>query len=198
MARETSGKFLLTLTSDRTQPLTPAALDQFEQQAAARLNAPDSSSLGRVFDGVSFLLGLCERNRHEAEAAVALEAVANLESAEPYAYDVIERDRRISLSVLPAIVEIAAAAEAGAPINQISIRFHETIAAMLADAARIACELTAVDTVGLSGGCFANRVLLARLVELLEQRKLRVLHHRQVPCGDGGIALGQAVVAAWS
>ncbi len=195
---ETWRETLLALGGDGRQAFTSGTLDRFERQAATRLNAPNSSSLGRVFDAVSFLLGLCERNRHEAEAAVALEAVANLESAEPYAYDVVERDGRISLSVLPAIVEIAAVAEAGAPINQISIRFHETIAAMLADAARIACELTAVDTVGLSGGCFANRVLLARLVELLEQRKLRVLYHRQVPCGDGGIALGQAVVAAWS
>jgi hydrogenase maturation protein HypF len=78
------------------------------------------------------------------------------------------------------------------------MRFHETIAAMLADASRIACDMTAVDTVGLSGGCFANRVLLTRLVDLLESHKLRVLYHRQVPCGDGGIALGQALAACWS
>jgi len=189
---------LLALDGDRTQTLTSDTLDRFERQAAARLNAPDSSSLGRVFDAVSFLLGLCERNRHEAEAAVALEAVAKLEPAEPYPYEVVERDGGISLSVLPAIVEIAAAAAGGAPVNQVSTRFHETIAAMLAGAARIACEITAVDTVGLSGGCFANRVLLTRLVELLKSRKLRVLYHRQVPCGDGGIALGQAVAACWS
>jgi hydrogenase maturation protein HypF len=101
------------------------------------------------------------------------------------------------MSVLPAIAAIAAAIEAGEPVDLVAARFHETIAAMLAEAAAVACEASGVDTVGLSGGCFANRVLLRRLVELLEARKLRVLYHRLVPCGDGGIALGQAVAAAW-
>ncbi len=188
---------LAELMDRRGQSLSPVALDLFERQAAGGLNAPNSSSLGRVFDAVSFLLGLCERNRHEAEAAIALEAVADQELPTPYTYEVVEREGRISMSVLSAVVEIAAAARAGESVNTISSRFHETIAAMLADAGGLACEMSGIDTVGLSGGCFANRVLLKRSVELLEGRKLRVLYHRQVPCGDGGIALGQAVVAAW-
>jgi hydrogenase maturation protein HypF len=182
---------------ERFGALPAEVLEQFDRQAISRLNAPDTSSLGRVFDAVSFLLGLCERNRHEAEAAIALESVATDGRAQPYAYEVAERDGRISLSVLPAMVKIAAAVDAGEPVSRISSRFHGTIAAMLADAAAIACDQSGVDTVGLSGGCFANRVLLTRLVGLLEARRLRVLYHREVPCGDGGIALGQAVAAAW-
>ena len=185
------------LPAVRTSPLSDAALEQFERQAVGGLNAPNTSSLGRVFDAVSFLLGLCQRNRHEAEAAIALEAEASEESLQPYPYEVAEHDGRISMSVLPTIAEITAAAEAGESPNHLSSRFHETIAAMLADAAALACEMSGVDTVGLSGGCFANRMLLRRSVELLEASKLRVLYHRQVPCGDGGIALGQAVAAAW-
>jgi hydrogenase maturation protein HypF len=177
----------------------PAAgvLDMFERQAVVGLNAPRSSSLGRVFDAISFLLGLCERNRHEAEAAMALEAAAASGLTRPYSFDAGERDGRIRMSLIPAITEIVADVGSGKPVASIAARFHETVARMLAEAAAIACELSDIDIVALSGGCFANRILLTRLVELLEQRRVRVLHHREVPCGDGGIALGQAVAAAW-
>jgi hydrogenase maturation protein HypF len=172
------------------------ALELLDRQASAGINAPPTSSLGRVFDAVSFLLGLCDRNRHEAEAALALEAAAQGVTAEPYPYDVKEHDGRVTMSLLPAIGEIARAAQAGESTGQIAGRFHETVARMLADAANTACEMASLDTVGLSGGCFANRILLSRLTDLLERRNLRVLYHRQVPCGDGGLALGQAVAAA--
>ena len=175
----------------------PAVLELFERQAVSGLNAPRSSSLGRVFDAVSYLLGLCKRNRHEAEAAIVLEAAAVDVSLPPYSYEVTENEGRLNLSVARMIPEIINDRVGGEPVDHIAARFHETIAMMLAEAAMIACESSSVDTVGLSGGCFANRKLLTRLVDLLESRKLRVLYHREVPCGDGGIALGQAVTAAW-
>jgi hydrogenase maturation protein HypF len=151
----------------------------FEQQVASGVNAPPTSSLGRVFDAVSCLLGLCSCNRHEAEAAMALEAAA---APEPGVVPALTFE---DLSLLPAIREIVAA------------RFHDTVAQMLAAAARRACEQHGVTKVALSGGCFANRRLLARLVELLESAGRQVLYHRHIPPGDGGIALGQAFAAAW-
>ena len=74
---------------------------------------------------------------------------------------------------------------------------EESVARALADAAIIASETTGTKTVALSGGCFANRRLLARLVELLESAGIRVLYNRRVPSGDGGLSLGQAFVTAW-
>jgi hydrogenase maturation protein HypF len=194
---ETWREALLALISARPHTLTADALEKFEQQAAAGINAPPSSSLGRVFDAVSFLLGLCDRNRHEAEAAIALEGAAGQETVTPYAYKVAEAAGRVAMSLSPTLAEICAALRAGESVSRIAARFHESVAHMLADAATVACEMSSVQTVGLSGGCFANRWLLGRLVELLEGRRLRVLYHRQIPCGDGGLALGQAVVAAW-
>lgn len=187
---------LLALAESRRQALTHQALDMFEQQASAGINAPLTSSLGRVFDAVSFLLGLCERNRHEAEAALALEGAAEQRTHLPYPYEVAEHGGQVEMSLRLAMAEIVAAVRAGHAVSRVAARFHETVARMLADAATVACEITGLGTVGVSGGCFANRMLLARLVELLEQRSLRVLYHRQVPCGDGGLAFGQAVVAA--
>jgi len=170
-------------------------LDQFERQAIGGLNAPNSSSLGRVFDAVSYILGLCERNRHEAEAAIALEAAADVIDVGSYGYEVEAREGNIGMSILPAIREIVGDLRGGRSVNEIAARFHETVAAMLADAAALGCERAGLETVGLSGGCFANRRLLERIVEILEGRRLRVLYHRRVPCGDGGIALGQALAA---
>ena len=67
---------------------------------------------------------------------------------------------------------------------------------MLVQATTAACDASEIATVGISGGCFANRRLLSRVVELLEEAGLRALYHRRVPCGDGGLSLGQAVAAA--
>lgn len=190
-----------TLLHDCTNSACPAPeqLDVFERQAAGAINAPRTSSLGRVFDAASCLLGLCVRNRHEAEAAMRLEAAAEewAGASEPLAFDVAVEDGRVSFSLTSAIWELAVARLRGEAAPALAARFHETVAQMLAAAAGHGCRLAGVNTVALSGGCFANRRLLARLTELLEAQGRRVLYHRQVPCGDGGVALGQAVAAAW-
>jgi hydrogenase maturation protein HypF len=171
----------------------------FELQAARAINAPPTSSLGRAFDAVSFLLGLCGRNRHEAEAAMTLEAAAAGQPAvvEPLGYEVRQADDGLRLSLLAGIRELVELRGRGEPVPRLAARFHETVARLLAEAANLASQQRGVGKVALSGGCFVNRRLLTRLVGLLEASGLQVLYHRQVPCGDGGLALGQALVAAW-
>ena len=85
--------------------------------------------------------------------------------------------------------------ERGVGVGEIAGKFHEGFANLLVEAAARAAEATGLRTVALSGGTFQNRILLERVCELVEAGGLRVLHHRAVPPNDGGIALGQAVVA---
>lgn len=178
---------------------TATELRIFAQQLEGGLNAPPSSSLGRVFDAVSYLLGVCGRNRHEAEAAMALESVAREVTAacDPLPFELREEDSGWQLDLRPAIGEIARTRAHGAFVALLAARFHETVAQLLCTAARRVCDVRSIPHVALSGGCFANRRLLERVVTLLEASGLKVLRHAAVPAGDGGVALGQALVASW-
>jgi hydrogenase maturation protein HypF len=182
-----------------SHPLAEAPAEhaaRFDRQIAAGINVCPTSSLGRVFDAVSFLLGLCQENRHEAEAAMALEAEAEV-SGPPYPLDVASAHGKVRFSFGPCLAAIVADRRRGRPTGEIAARFHETVACTLATAAELARAIADVRCVALSGGCFANRRLLGRLVELLEGAGTRVIYHRRVPSGDGGLSLGQAVAAAW-
>ena len=170
-------------------------LQAIAEQLAAGVNCPPGSSLGRFFDGVAALCGIAPANRYDAEAPMLLEGAAaeDVENAYPFKLtdaEPFEIDYRPTLEALVADLQAASAVE------EVSARFHNTVAAMLAEAARRAREVTALETVALSGGCLANRYLRRRLAGLLRADGLEVLTHRRIPCNDGGVALGQAVSAA--
>ena len=178
----------------------PCALGAIQSSWDRDAHTRRTSSLGRVFDGVAALLGVCAHNRRAAEAAVALEAAAarEPESVPPYRFDVHADAAGVIMDLDEMVRDMLAAATEGERTSRSAARFHETLARMLARAALLACESRNIDTVAVSGGCFANRRLLTRLVRLLEARDVRVLYPRQAPPGDGGLALGQCYVAALS
>lgn len=156
-----------------------------------------TSSLGRVFDAVAYLLGLCERNDRRARAAQALEVAAASEPAivEPYGSAITELGSESILRIEPMMRDIVAAIRSGEPVGGIAARCHETMAGLLARAAIRAAEETQVDTVALSGGCFVNERLRRRVTDQLHAHGLRVLTPRRISYGDAGLALGQAFVA---
>jgi hydrogenase maturation protein HypF len=100
------------------------------------------------------------------------------------------------IDLRPMTVEMVSDLSAGYDVGVIATRFHNTVAAFLLESARRAREATGLNVVALSGGCFANRYLLARLKALLLAAKFELLLHRTTPVNDGCVALGQAVVAA--
>ncbi|MBN2472434.1 MAG: carbamoyltransferase HypF, partial [Anaerolineae bacterium] len=165
------------------------------QQVAKQINAPLTSSAGRLFDAVSALLGLCPVATFEAQAAIALELAAreaDLSAIAPYPVAPPE-DGVLRLGGL--LEGIVADVQARRTTAEIAAALHVTLAAMFASAAEQVRAQTGLDTVALSGGVFQNRLFLRLMREALRARGFTVLTHQQVPANDGGLCLGQAVVA---
>lgn len=162
----------------------------------AGVNAPLSSSVGRLFDAVAAMLNLCPRQTHEGEAAMRLEALAARASPDEAAffYDVHMRDGVLEPAGLWPLIR-RDLADGVAP-EAIALRFHSGLARAFSGPARAAVESGRARAVALSGGCFQNAVLLTQMRAWLGD--VTVLTHRDTPAGDGGLALGQALVAAAS
>ena len=154
-----------------------------------------TSSLGRFFDAAAFLLGVCGRNRFEAEAPIVLESLATA-PGNPFDCEMNKNDDgKWVFDYAPIVRGLLEGVRAGRPRAELAAAFHETVAIMLARCAGRVADENGVDRVLLSGGCFANRYLLTRMWELLREDGLNVFLHKRVPPGDGGISLGQAICA---
>jgi hydrogenase maturation protein HypF len=159
------------------------------------VNAPLTSSVGRLFDAVASILGVRHRARYEAQAAIELEAIADgTADAAPYPLE-ISGGAPLVIDPGAVIRAIADDVAGGAPAALVASRFHAT----LADAVVRVCERvrrsTGLRRVVLSGGVFQNVTLLAAARHGLEAIGFEVFSHHLVPPNDGGIALGQAVIA---
>ncbi|WP_443699477.1 Kae1-like domain-containing protein [Pseudomonas sp.] len=165
------------------------------QMLARTLNCPPSSGAGRWFDAAAGILGISVRQQFEAEAAIALERLAAeylATHAEP-AIDGLWQIRADGvLDLLPLLTRLFELAD-GARSAEGAALFHLTLAAALAD--WIERQSTTLPVL-LGGGCFANRLLSARLTQRLTAKGLAVFSAQAVSCGDAGLALGQAWVAA--
>ncbi len=159
------------------------------------LNCPPSSSLGRWFDAVAALCGVAEVNEYEGQAAMKLEACAEGGESRTYRFRLTET-APFRIDLRPMVEGIVGDLGGDQRPGLIAARFHNTVVAMLLDAVVRAREACGLETVALSGGCFANRLVTRQLSGALEAEGFRVLRHHRTPCNDGGIALGQAVVAA--
>ncbi|MFE9008056.1 carbamoyltransferase HypF [Streptomyces sp. NPDC007875] len=173
-----------------TTACPPEELRLLDTQLARGLGCAPTSSVGRLFDAVSSLVGICHRAGYEAQAAVELEAAAVTAGRvrEGYAFELGEP--------APLLMAIVADLRAGAGAPLIAARFHLAVAGAVRTACRKASRSTGVRTVVLTGGVFANALLDGMCTAGLAEDGLTVLGHTVVPPGDGGLALGQAVVAA--
>jgi hydrogenase maturation protein HypF len=162
--------------------------------ARAGVNAPLTSSAGRLFDAVSSLLGVRDVVSYEGQAAIELEDVADPAERGSYVVPVSD-DPVAKVEVAHLIRAVTEDLVRGTQVAVLAARFHNALADIVLTVCRRLRELHGLSTVALSGGVFQNALLLERCLQRLEGNDFGVLTHRQVPPNDGGISLGQAAVA---
>jgi hydrogenase maturation protein HypF len=172
-------------------------IDIIKSQVEKKINSPLTSSCGRLFDAVSALLGIRGVIQYDAQAAIELEMLASDAPGEMDSYPFSLADENgVSIIRLRDLFDaIVSDLRADTSKSIIAARFHNTVAGMVGQVSRLISNKTGLDRVALSGGVFQNRLLLEKSINLLEVDGFRVFTHRQVPCNDGGVSLGQVVIA---
>lgn len=187
--------YLRTLLVD--EPPTLLGLAQSERMLLDKMlnkqiNTPLTSSMGRLFDAVAGLLGVCESVTFEAEAAIALEWLAGQSCAAGH-YQFALQNGQILLAGL--FRDVVAELLWGVDSADIAHRFHRTIAEIALQTSCAVRAQSGVSTVALSGGVWQNQLLLTMTLPLLREHEFEVLQHQHVPPNDGGLALGQVAIA---
>ncbi|WP_227999953.1 carbamoyltransferase HypF [Mycolicibacterium sp. P1-5] len=164
------------------------------QQLPRGLGCVPTSSMGRLFDAVASLLGVCQQVTYEGQAAVQLEQVAR--GGRPVALE-FGAEAGV-LDPAPVISGLVDGLRGGAEVTDLAAGFHDAVIRATARAVTECAGRADIGTVGLTGGVFVNRLLLDGLRKALTGNGFEVLTHAVLPCNDGGLALGQAVIAATS
>jgi hydrogenase maturation protein HypF len=193
--------FRAGLPWDDRLPCVRAASEEerrlLRQQLEKGIHCPSTSSVGRLFDAVAALAGLRQAANYEAQAAMELECAARLSPGADAPYELtLDEGEPFHIDPSPALERIVSDVLSGVSAETISTHFHVGFAEAMVRAACRARERCGLSVVALSGGVFQNVLLLSLATQGLRAAGFRVLSHRLVPPNDGGIALGQAVVAA--
>jgi len=181
----------LNLIPDKVQ------LDLFDKIIEGRIHSPLSSGLGRLFDGVAALIGLRHAVNFEGQAAMELEALATGLTESPYPFELLRHSGHPSILDVSATVRaVVADLASGQNKAKIAASFHQMIIEAFAAMTEEIRKAMGLTRVALSGGCFQNKILLEGTIKKLRHSGFDVYHPRQVPANDGGVCLGQAVIAA--
>lgn len=161
---------------------------------------PMTSSVGRLFDAIASLMGLAHRVSYEGQAAMALESLAQCcqRALHPYEFAITETDGRLQLILSPCIQGIISDLALGKNKVEIARAFHSTIAIGIASLCQRIRKQTGLKRTVLSGGVFQNKILLTELSERLIAAGFQIYTQRMLPPNDGGLSLGQSMVAAFS
>ncbi|HEY2657218.1 MAG TPA: carbamoyltransferase HypF [Solirubrobacteraceae bacterium] len=184
------------LPASLARAVEPRAWTQVQRLIASGTLAPATSSMGRLFDAVAALTGVCADVHYEGQAAIELEAACDPSETGSYPIAVMEDCELLVIDPRETIRAVAADVEAGEPTGAIARRFHRAIADCTVQVCTRLAGTHTTDLVVLSGGVFHNRLLIDSVATGLTGVGLRVLVPERLPAGDGGISYGQAAVVA--
>jgi hydrogenase maturation protein HypF len=196
LLHEIYGDDMMNLNIDFIRELDKDKWHILKQMIVKGINSPMTSSAGRLFDAVSALLGIRKEIHYEGQAAIELEMKADSADIGRYQFDYKEHEGKTEIVLEPVIKGIVADLEKGTGIGSISARFHNTVAGLISDMCLKLRDQTALNRVALSGGVFQNSLLMEKTYTMLDENGFKVYTHHRVPTNDGGLALGQAIIAS--
>ena len=186
------GDEFLNLNLPFVQSLNQRDWATLRSMAATKTNSPETSSMGRLFDAVSSLLGLRNSVNYEGQAAIELETIADQGVVDSYQFEIaaggVIRTERVIRGAVHDLLD-------GCPAPLVSAKFHLAVVNLIGQVACRVRDDSRLNRVALSGGVFQNMFVLERTARLLASEGFEVLTHSRVPANDGGISLGQAAVA---
>ena len=175
-------------------PVDEAKKSAVLAQLSAGINAPLSSSMGRLFDAAASLLDICQAGSYEGRGAILLESAADPEEKGLFPYDIL-REKTLLFDHRPMIRALCRARLQGAPVPLLAARFMNTLVDMALKISLMISREQDVRQLVLSGGSFQNMYILKALLKGLEKEGLAVYHHRRVAPNDEGLVLGQLLIA---
>ena len=185
----------LELALKHLKKVNPDKILMVDKLIEKRINAPLTSSVGRLFDAVSSLIGIRNEINYEGQAAMELEMACDDKEKKSYPFNILKEGEKFIVDPGPTIRSVVTDLGKGERRDAIAARFHNSLALIILQSCRLIRERTGLNRVALSGGVFQNMYLLQRVFPLLESANFQVYTHNQVPPNDGGISLGQAAVA---
>jgi hydrogenase maturation protein HypF len=159
------------------------------------INCIETSSMGRLFDAIASIIGVCDKISYEGQASIELEALIQGANDAFYPYGLIKENHVLIIDTTPLINAIIEDKKAGTPKEILSERFHNTVVEFSVDVCKNLRALYNIEDVVLSGGVFQNTYLLTKLTKALENQGFEVYSHSKLPTNDGGLALGQIIIA---
>ncbi len=193
---QTFGEKLWDLKLPLLQTVEKKKIETIIQMIEKGVNCPETSSLGRLFDALSALLGVCLRVSYEGQAAIELEMIADGEEKGSYSFEWKKGKDSYVISPLPVISGVVDDILKGSSPPVISQKFHLTLIRLFSELGGQLKKEVGLDRIVLSGGVFQNATFLTGLEEALDQQGFSVFSQSKVPTNDGGISLGQAAIAA--